>query len=50
LARLRYRLVDVFTDVPFRGNPLCVVLDRCPEDLWIKRKKPELLAPRYKRR
>jgi trans-2,3-dihydro-3-hydroxyanthranilate isomerase len=33
LARLRYRLVDVFTDVPFRGNPLCVVLDRCPEDL-----------------
>jgi trans-2,3-dihydro-3-hydroxyanthranilate isomerase len=33
LARLRYRLVDVFTDVPFRGNPLCVVLDRCPEEL-----------------
>jgi trans-2,3-dihydro-3-hydroxyanthranilate isomerase len=33
LARLRYRLVDVFTDVPFRGNPLCVVLDLCPEEL-----------------
>jgi trans-2,3-dihydro-3-hydroxyanthranilate isomerase len=33
LGRLRYRLVDVFTDVPFRGNPLCVVLDRCPEEL-----------------
>jgi trans-2,3-dihydro-3-hydroxyanthranilate isomerase len=33
LARLRYRLVDVFTDTPFRGNPLCVVLDRCPDDL-----------------
>jgi trans-2,3-dihydro-3-hydroxyanthranilate isomerase len=33
LARLRYRLVDVFTEVPLRGNPLCVVLDRCPEDL-----------------
>jgi trans-2,3-dihydro-3-hydroxyanthranilate isomerase len=33
LARLRYRLVDVFTDAPLRGNPLCVVLDRCPEEL-----------------
>jgi trans-2,3-dihydro-3-hydroxyanthranilate isomerase len=33
LARLRYRLVDVFTEVPLRGNPLCVVLDRCPEGL-----------------
>ena len=33
MARLRYRLVDVFTDVPLGGNPLCVALDRCPEDL-----------------
>jgi trans-2,3-dihydro-3-hydroxyanthranilate isomerase len=33
VARLRYRLVDVFTNVPLRGNPLCVVLDRCPEEL-----------------
>jgi trans-2,3-dihydro-3-hydroxyanthranilate isomerase len=33
MARLRYRLVDVFTDVPLAGNPLCVVLDRCPVDL-----------------
>jgi trans-2,3-dihydro-3-hydroxyanthranilate isomerase len=33
LARLRYRLVDVFTDRPLAGNPLCVVLDPCPPDL-----------------
>ena len=33
MARLRYRLVDVFTERPFSGNPLCVVLDRCPGDL-----------------
>ena len=32
MARLRYRLVDVFTERPFSGNPLCVVLDRCPQD------------------
>lgn len=28
---LRYRIVDVFTDVPLAGNALCVVLDPCPE-------------------
>ena len=33
LARLRYRLVDVFTDRPLWGNPLCVVLDPCPSEL-----------------
>jgi trans-2,3-dihydro-3-hydroxyanthranilate isomerase len=33
LDRLRYRLVDVFTERPFAGNPLCVVLDRCPSEL-----------------
>jgi trans-2,3-dihydro-3-hydroxyanthranilate isomerase len=33
LARLRYRLVDVFTDRPLLGNPLCVVLDQCPPEL-----------------
>jgi len=32
VARLRYRLVDVFTDVPLRGNPLAVVLDPCPDE------------------
>ncbi|HEX2052783.1 MAG TPA: PhzF family phenazine biosynthesis protein [Actinomycetota bacterium] len=30
---MRYRIVDVFTDRPFRGNGLCVVLDPCPEEL-----------------
>jgi trans-2,3-dihydro-3-hydroxyanthranilate isomerase len=30
---LRYRIVDVFTDKPFAGNGLCVVLDDCPEHL-----------------
>ncbi len=30
---MRYRLVDVFTDTPFAGNPLCVVLDACPPKL-----------------
>lgn len=30
---LRYRIVDVFTDKPFTGNGLCVVLDECPENL-----------------
>jgi trans-2,3-dihydro-3-hydroxyanthranilate isomerase len=33
VARLRYRLVDVFTDTPLRGNPLAVVLDPCPVEL-----------------
>lgn len=28
-----YRIVDVFTDKPFSGNGLCVVLDECPEHL-----------------
>jgi trans-2,3-dihydro-3-hydroxyanthranilate isomerase len=28
---LRYRVVDVFSDVPLAGNALCVVLDPCPE-------------------
>jgi trans-2,3-dihydro-3-hydroxyanthranilate isomerase len=36
LARLRYRLVDVFTDRPLSGNPLCVVLDPCPSDVMQK--------------
>lgn len=30
---MRYRVVDVFTDRPFAGNALCVVLDPCPHDL-----------------
>lgn len=30
---MRYRIVDVFTDKPFSGNALCVVLDQCPERL-----------------
>ena len=30
---MRYRIVDVFTDKPFSGNGLCVVLDDCPEHL-----------------
>ena len=29
---LRYRVVDVFSDRPLAGNPLCVVLDECPPD------------------
>jgi len=28
---LRYRIVDVFSERPLAGNPLCVVLDPCPE-------------------
>jgi len=32
-VNLAYRVVDVFTDVPFAGNALCVVLDSCPESL-----------------
>ena len=31
--RLRYRLVDVFSDKPLAGNALCVVLDECPDHL-----------------
>jgi trans-2,3-dihydro-3-hydroxyanthranilate isomerase len=30
---VRYRIVDVFSERPFEGNGLCVVLDRCPEEL-----------------
>lgn len=30
---MRYRVVDVFTDKPFAGNGLCVVLDECPGHL-----------------
>jgi len=30
---LKYRIVDVFSERPFEGNGLCVVLDRCPEEL-----------------
>lgn len=33
VSRLRYRLVDVFTERPLEGNPLCVVLDPCPPEL-----------------
>jgi len=32
-SRLRYCLVDVFTDRPLGGNPLCVILDPCPPQL-----------------
>ena len=31
MVRLRYRIVDVFSDRPLAGNALCVVLDPCPE-------------------
>lgn len=31
--RLRYRIVDVFSDRPLAGNALCVVLDECPPDV-----------------
>jgi trans-2,3-dihydro-3-hydroxyanthranilate isomerase len=30
---LQYQVVDVFSDRPFAGNALCVVLDPCPADL-----------------
>jgi trans-2,3-dihydro-3-hydroxyanthranilate isomerase len=30
---VRYRVVDVFTETPFTGNALCVVLDDCPDEL-----------------
>src|SRR6266581_2872832 len=33
VSPLRYRLVDVFTERPLEGNPLCVVLDSCPPEL-----------------
>lgn len=29
VSPLRYRIVDVFTERPLEGNPLCVVLDPC---------------------
>lgn len=32
-SRLRYCLVDVFTERPLEGNPLCVVLDPGPPEL-----------------
>jgi trans-2,3-dihydro-3-hydroxyanthranilate isomerase len=31
VIELAYRIVDVFSDRPLAGNPLCVVLDPCPE-------------------
>ena len=31
--KLRYRIVDVFSDKPLAGNALCVVIDECPEPL-----------------
>ena len=31
MIRVRYRVVDVFTDRPLSGNALCVVVDPCPE-------------------
>lgn len=31
MIRLRYRIVDVFSDRPLAGNALCVVTDPCPE-------------------
>ncbi len=33
ISQLRYRIVDVFTERPFEGNSLCVVLDPCPPEL-----------------
>ncbi len=33
MSEMRYRLVDVFTDKPLKGNGLCVVLDQCPPQL-----------------
>ena len=30
MTRLRYRIVDVFSERPLAGNALCVVLDPCP--------------------
>jgi trans-2,3-dihydro-3-hydroxyanthranilate isomerase len=30
-VELRYRVVDVFSDLPLAGNAVCVVLDPCPE-------------------
>ena len=32
MGRVRYRIVDVFTDRPLAGNALCIVLDPCPEE------------------
>lgn len=33
---MRYRIVDVFSDRPLAGNPLCVVLDPCPPETMPK--------------
>ena len=33
MTRIRYRIVDVFSDRPLAGNALCVVLDPVPEEL-----------------
>jgi trans-2,3-dihydro-3-hydroxyanthranilate isomerase len=33
MKRIRYKIVDVFTDRPLNGNPLCVVLDECDPQL-----------------
>jgi trans-2,3-dihydro-3-hydroxyanthranilate isomerase len=33
VRRMRYRIVDVFTERPLVGNALCVVVDPCPEEL-----------------
>lgn len=32
MSGLRYHIVDVFTDRPFTGNGLCVVVDECAPD------------------
>src|SRR5579885_2388928 len=33
MTRIRYRIVDVFSDRPLAGNALCVVLDPVPDDV-----------------
>ena len=33
LDRMRYKIVDVFSDKPLQGNALCVVLDECDPEL-----------------
>jgi len=33
VSTVRYRIVDVFTQTPLEGNPLCVVLDPCRSEL-----------------
>jgi PhzF family phenazine biosynthesis protein len=35
--RLRYFVVDAFTDIPFAGNPAAVVpLEQWPDDRWLQ--------------